>query len=96
VEESLHQDGPLDHQGGHEQGESSGTVAVFAQEGHQEAKANEDHHLDVLELCGEIRRVRFQKEEEEEGLSWPAGMPINRVKSFQLTAQLSAAKSQLH
>jgi len=50
VEESLHQDGPLDHQGGHEQGESSGTVAVFAQEGHQEAKANEDHHLDVLEL----------------------------------------------
>lgn len=53
VKESLHQHGPLHHQGGHEQGEAGGTVAIFPQEGHEEAEANEDHHLDVLELCGE-------------------------------------------
>ena len=51
VEEPTDQDGPLDAEGGdhHVQGDSG--QPVLLQEGHQESKPNENHHMDILEHC---------------------------------------------
>lgn len=57
VQETLHQDGPLHHQSGHEQCIARGTVSVFAQKGHQKAKANEYHDLNILKFCNKARVV---------------------------------------
>lgn len=51
VEEALHECGPLQRKGCDQEVESHTAEAVALQEGHEEAKANEDHHVHVLETC---------------------------------------------
>lgn len=51
VEESLHQRGPLQREGGYQEIEAHAAEAVALQESHQEAEANEDHHMNILETC---------------------------------------------
>lgn len=51
VEEALHECGPLQCEGGDQEVEAHTAEAVALQEGHEEAKANEDHHVHVLETC---------------------------------------------
>ena len=49
VEEAIYDGEDLDGQGGEKHVEGDGGQTVLLQEGHQEAKAEEDHHVDVLE-----------------------------------------------
>lgn len=52
VEEALGQCGPLEGEGGHEEGEPHAAEAIPLQENHEEAKADEDHGMHILEACG--------------------------------------------
>lgn len=49
VEPALHQQRPLEAEGCNEEVETHGSKAVPLQKGHQEAKSNKDHHMDILE-----------------------------------------------
>lgn len=49
MEEALHECGPLQREGGNQEVEAHAAEAVALQKGHEEAEANEDHHMDVLE-----------------------------------------------
>lgn len=49
MEEALHECGPLQREGGDQEVEAHAAEAVALQEGHEEAEANEDHHMHVLE-----------------------------------------------
>lgn len=49
MEPALHQQRPLEAEGCNEEVETHGTEAMSLQEGHQETKANKDHHMDILE-----------------------------------------------
>lgn len=49
VEPALHEQSPLQAEGGDEEVEAHSTEAVALEEGHEEAEAHEDHHVDVLE-----------------------------------------------
>ena len=51
MQHATEQHGPLDHKRGNEHVEADAAVAVLAQEGHEEAEADEDHHVHVLEHC---------------------------------------------
>ena len=59
VEEPVHQDGPLDGQTRDQEVESNGSEPVLLQESHEEAEANEDHHVDVLEHCNNGQVIFF-------------------------------------
>lgn len=48
VEPALHQQRPLEAEGSDKEVETHSTEAVPLQECHQEAKSNEDHHMDIL------------------------------------------------
>ncbi len=49
VEESLAEGGPLQRDGGDQEIQRHGAVAVLLQERHQEAETDEDHDVDILE-----------------------------------------------
>lgn len=49
VEEALHQSGPLQGKSRDQEVEANATEAVLLQKGHEEAKTDEDHHMNVLE-----------------------------------------------
>lgn len=49
VEKTLHKCGPLQGEGSDQEVEPHTAKAVTLQEGHKEAKTNEDHHMHVLE-----------------------------------------------
>lgn len=51
MEEALHECGPLQRKGGNQEVESHAAETVALQEGHEEAEANEDHHMYILETC---------------------------------------------
>lgn len=51
VEEALHERGPLQGEGCDQEVEAHAAEAVALQEGHEEAEADEDHHVHVLETC---------------------------------------------
>lgn len=51
VEPALHQQGPLEAEGCHQEVETHRAEAVALQKCHQEAKPNKDHHMDILETC---------------------------------------------
>ena len=51
MEETSDQDCPLDHNGREEQVVTDATEAIALQERHQEAEADEDHHVHILEHC---------------------------------------------
>lgn len=64
VPEALHDQTPLQSEGGQEQVEAHAAEAISLQKGHQEAKANEDHNVDILEHWGtngrsEVSSVEF-------------------------------------
>lgn len=62
VEPALHQQRPLEAEGCDEEVETHSTEAVPLQECHQEAKSNEDHHMDILKTWrkkGEIRMTIY-------------------------------------
>lgn len=48
VEPALHEQGPLDSEGGNEEIEAHSAKAVALQERHEEAESHKDHHVDVL------------------------------------------------
>ena len=58
VEEALDECGPLQGEGGQEEGEADAAEAVPLQEGHEEAEAHTHHDVHVLETCGGIRAAR--------------------------------------
>ena len=49
MEEALHKSGPLQGEGCDQEVEAHTAEAVTLQEGHEEAKANEDHNMHILE-----------------------------------------------
>lgn len=51
MEEALHQCCPLQGKGCDQEVEAHAAEAVALQEGHEEAKTNEDHHMHILETC---------------------------------------------
>lgn len=51
MEEALHKGGPLQGERCDQEVEAHTAEAVALQECHQEAEANEDHHMHVLEAC---------------------------------------------
>lgn len=51
MEEALHERGPLQGKGCDQEVEAHTAEAVALQEGHEEAEANEDHHMHILETC---------------------------------------------
>lgn len=51
MEEALHQRGPLQGEGCDQEVEAHTAEAISLQEGHEEAKTDEDHHMHVLEAC---------------------------------------------
>lgn len=51
VKEALDQRGPLQGEGGHEEGKTHAAEAIALQEDHEKAKAYEDHGMHVLEAC---------------------------------------------
>lgn len=64
VPEALHEETPLQSEGSQEQVEAHAAEAISLQKGHQEAKANEDHNVDILEHWGtngrsEVSSVEF-------------------------------------
>lgn len=54
VGDAFQEETDLQGEGGEEQRESQGRKAVATQEGHQEAKADQNHHLYVPEHCREV------------------------------------------
>lgn len=61
VEPALHEQSPLQAEGGDQEVEAHAAKTVALQEGHEESKPNEDHDMDVLETC----RVRERERERE-------------------------------
>lgn len=55
VETSRHDGTPLSHESGDEEVVADCTEAIFLQEGHQEAKADIDHDMNILEHCEKKR-----------------------------------------
>lgn len=55
VEPALHQESPLDPKGSKEEIETHSSESIALEEGHEEAKAHKDHHMDILESCAEGR-----------------------------------------
>lgn len=53
VEPALHEQRPLDAEGRQQEVEAHRAVTVALQESHEEAEAHEDHHVHILEACGE-------------------------------------------
>lgn len=53
VEPALHEESPLKAKGSDQEVESHTTEAVAFQEGHEEAKSNKDHDMDILEAWRE-------------------------------------------
>lgn len=51
VEEALHERSPLQRKSSNQEVESHTAEAIALQKGHEEAKANEDHHVHILETC---------------------------------------------
>lgn len=51
VEEALHERSPLQREGCNQEVEAYAAEAVALQEGHEEAKTDEDHHVHILETC---------------------------------------------
>lgn len=51
VEEALHEGGPLQGKGCDQEVEAHAAEAVALQEGHEEAEADEDHDVHILEAC---------------------------------------------
>lgn len=49
VPKPFHEDSYLESPTGNQEVESNGGPTMGFQEGHEEAEANEDHHMDVLE-----------------------------------------------
>lgn len=49
MEETVDEDGPLEAEGGYHKVETHRTEAITLQEHHQEAEADEDHNVDILE-----------------------------------------------
>lgn len=49
MEEALHQSGPLQGKSCDQEVEANATEAIPLQEGHEEAKTDEDHHMNILE-----------------------------------------------
>lgn len=73
MEEALHECGPLQREGGDQEVEAHAAEAVALQEGHEEAEANEDHHVHVLETCTKkknkkpwAKRPKMQGQEKNE------------------------------
>lgn len=62
VQDSLYQSAPLEAQSSNQQVDAHTTEAIFLQEGHEEAKPNKYHNMDILEYCkrakGEISAFR--------------------------------------
>lgn len=52
VKEALDQRGPLQGEGGHEEGKTHAAEAIALQEDHEKAEAYEDHGVHILEACG--------------------------------------------
>ena len=52
MEPALHQQSPLKAKSSDQEVEAHRAEAVALQKGHEEAKAHEDHHVDILEACG--------------------------------------------
>lgn len=61
VEEALHQSGPLQGKSCDQEVEANATEAIPLQEGHEEAKADEDHHMNILETCREHMNTKWSK-----------------------------------
>lgn len=59
VPEALHEETPLEAEGRQEQVDADTTEPVFLQERHEEPKADEDHHVDVLKHCRHETRGHF-------------------------------------
>ena len=59
VEEAVDEGEDLDGEGGADHVEGDGGQAVLLQEGHQETKTNEDHHVDVLEHWGRDFIIKY-------------------------------------
>ena len=51
VPDVLQQQAPLEAKGGQQQVDAHTAESIALQEGHQEAKADEDHHMDILKHC---------------------------------------------
>lgn len=51
MEKALHECGPLQGKGCNQEVEADAAEAVALQEGHEEAEADEDHHVHILETC---------------------------------------------
>lgn len=49
VEPALHEESPLQAEGGYQEVETHSSKAVAFQEGHEETKPNKDHDMDILE-----------------------------------------------
>ena len=60
VEQSVDEDGPLEHQAGHQEVDADRAQAVPLQERHQEAEADEYHHVHVLKHCSTGQAARLQ------------------------------------
>ena len=58
VDESANEHGPLDAERRDHHVEADRREAVTLQKCHQEAKANEDHHMDVLKYCGKQDKIK--------------------------------------
>lgn len=52
VKEALDQRGPLQGEGGHEEGKTHAAEAIALQEDHKKAKTYEDHGVHILKACG--------------------------------------------
>lgn len=61
VEEALHQSGPLQGKSCDQEVEANATEAIPLQEGHEEAKTDEDHHMNILETCREQMNTKWTK-----------------------------------
>lgn len=48
---ALHEQAPLQAEGSQEQVDAHATESVSLQESHEEAKADEDHDVDILKHC---------------------------------------------
>ncbi len=57
MEPALHQKSPLDAESRNQEVESHGTKAVALQEGHEKAKAHEDHDMNILKTCRKMNNI---------------------------------------
>lgn len=68
VKEALDQRGPLQGEGGHEEGKTHAAEAIALQEDHEKAEAYEDHGVHILEACRCVGGGRREGEAESRGL----------------------------